>query len=76
MSGASFPKTHDLVLLRQLCDQLGLIIPTPIKQLNTLSDYGVRVRYPGDDPTAVDAQEAFDIAKSVRQFARKHLGLK
>jgi HEPN domain-containing protein len=41
-----------------------------------LSDYAVATRYPGEMPTAEDAKEAIDIAKSVRKFARKWLGLK
>lgn len=45
------------------------------KHLNTLTDYAVRTRYPGEDPTAEDAKEAIELAKLVRNFARKFLGL-
>ncbi|MBU0511582.1 MAG: HEPN domain-containing protein [Chloroflexi bacterium] len=69
-----FAKVHDLVLLNQQCMQAGVWIGIDVKQLNTLYDYAVRVRYPGDDPTEDDAREAFQIAKAVRRFSRKWLG--
>ena len=43
--------------------------------IHTLSDYAVRVRYPGDDPTPDEAREALTIAKAVRRFARKFLNV-
>jgi hypothetical protein len=36
----------------------------------------VLVRYPGDIPTPEDAREALEIAKTVRRFARRFLGVK
>ncbi len=41
----------------------------------SLSYYAVRVRYPGEDPTPEEAREAIDMARVVRRFARKWLGL-
>ena len=37
--------------------------------------YAVRTRYPGNDPTAEHAKEAIELAKLVRNFARKLLGV-
>jgi HEPN domain-containing protein len=74
--GQTFPKTHDLVLLSDLCAQTGLLVGVPTKQLNTLSDQAVRVRYPGAAPTPAEAREAVETAKTVRTFARKLLGVK
>jgi HEPN domain-containing protein len=73
--GADFPKTHDLLLLNNLCSANGIFLEIEQKHLNTLTDYAVRTRYPGDDPTAEDAKEAIELAKLVRDIARKFLGM-
>jgi HEPN domain-containing protein len=73
--GASFPMTHDLLLLNNLCSSAGVFLEIDPKLLNTLSDFAVRIRYPGEEPTLVDAKEALEIAKLVRVFARKFLGM-
>ena len=72
---ADFPKTHDLLLLNNLCLINGILLEIDPKHLNTLTDYAVRTRYPGNDPTAEDAKEAIELAKLVRNFARKFLGM-
>ncbi|MBX3002224.1 MAG: HEPN domain-containing protein [Caldilineaceae bacterium] len=68
--GAEFPKTHDLLLLNSLCEQIGILVAVDAKPLNTLSDYAVRVRYPGEEPTPEDARDAYKTAQVVRRFAR------
>jgi len=73
--GADFPKTHDLLLLNNLCSANGMFLEVEPKHLNTLADYAVRARYPGDDPTVDDAKEAIELAKLVRDIARKFLGI-
>jgi HEPN domain-containing protein len=73
--GASFPKTHDLILLDGLCQQSGILVGIEAKQLHALSDYAVRARYPGDDPTPEEAREALEIAKMVRRLGRRWLGI-
>jgi HEPN domain-containing protein len=73
--GADFPKTHDLLMLNNLCSAAGIFLEIDPKHLNTLTDYAVRTRYPGNDPTADDAKEAIKLAKLVRNFARNFLGL-
>lgn len=73
--GADFPKTHDLLMLNNLCSTNGILLEINPKHLNTLSDYAVRTRYPGADPTAEDAKEALELTKLVRKFARKFLGI-
>ncbi|GAB4541905.1 MAG: HEPN domain-containing protein [Anaerolineales bacterium] len=72
---ADFPKTHDLLMLNNLCSINGIFLEINPRHLNTLTDYAVRARYPGADPTADDAKEAIELAKLVRNFARKFLGL-
>ena len=73
--GADFPKTHDLLMLNGLCSSNGIFLEINSKHLNTLTDYAVRTRCPGNDPTVDDAKEALALAKLVRSFARKYLGL-
>jgi HEPN domain-containing protein len=71
----AFPKTHDLLMLTTLCDENGILIPIDPKDLNRLNDYSIQVRYPGENPTLEEAQEALEIAKKVRLFVRKFLSL-
>jgi HEPN domain-containing protein len=73
--GADFPKTHDLLLLNNLCSTKGILLEIDPKHLNTLTDYAVRTRYPGNDPTVEDAREGIELAKLVRNIARKFLGM-
>ena len=73
--GIEFPKTHDLLMLNNLCSAAGIFLEINQKHLNTLSDYAVRTRYPGDAPTVNDAKEAIELAKLVRNLARKFLGM-
>ena len=70
---APISKTHDLLLLNDLCDKAGILLGLDSRRLNTLSDHAVKVRYPGDDPTHEEALEALEIAKTVRRFARAFL---
>jgi HEPN domain-containing protein len=70
-----FSRTHDLLLLNDLCDRAGVLLGLDGQRLNTLSDHAVKARYPGDDPTPEEAREALEIAKTVRRFARIFLGL-
>src|SRR3990172_17925 len=69
--GANFPKTHDLLMLNNLCSAIGIFLEIDPKHLNTLTDYAVRTRYPGEGPTPGDAKEAMEIAKLIRSFSRK-----
>jgi len=73
---AVFPKTHDLQILSDLCTHNGILVGTDPKRLHELSEYGVKVRYPGDDPILAEARQAFEIAKSICLFARKLFGIR
>lgn len=46
------------------------------KRINDLSNYAVRVRYPGTEPTLEEARDAMEITKSIRKFARTYLDIK
>ena len=62
-------------MLNNLCSAVGIFLEIDPKHLNTLTDYAVRTRYPGNNPTVDDAKEAIELAKLVRNFARKFLGM-
>ncbi len=70
-----FPMTHDLLVLNDLCSGVGIFLEIDPKFLNTLTDYAVRTRYPGEGPSLSDAKEAMEIAKLIRKFARNFLGI-
>lgn len=72
----SFPKTHDLTILNKICEKAGVLLGINEDDLDLLSGYAARARYPGAEPTIEDAREAQQTAKTVRQFTRTFLGLK
>lgn len=67
---SGLPRTHDLVALHDLCMQVALPVRMEADQLDRLNAYAVQVRYPGDDPTLEEAQEAVEIAQAVRRWVR------
>jgi len=72
----AFPHTHDLAALNTICQQNGIILPVSEDNLEKLSAFAVEVRYPGIiQPTIDEAKEALQIAKEIRRFARKYLGI-
>lgn len=70
-----FPKTHNLPALP------ALVIPADSTwnmlqvALTKLDDYGVEFRYPGRDATTMDAQDAQQFCRIVREAARRSFGL-
>jgi len=74
--GGAFSRVHDLVILSDECARAGIPVPISQDHLSSLSFYAVRVRYPGETPTADEAREAVKIAQEVRRFARRALGLR
>lgn len=73
--GASFPKAHDLQALNDLCIRSDLFFGLSPDDLDILSSYRVRVRYPGDDPTPDEAKQAMKIAQTIRRVIRRFLEL-
>ena len=70
-----FPRTHDLAALGSLCQQQGIILPVSDDALELLSAYAVEARYPGTLPSKEDAQEAIEVARTLRRFVKKLLSL-
>jgi len=71
-----FPKTHDLLILDSLCAGAGIFTGFTKENLGRLTGYTVHTCYSGNQPTPAEAQEALEIAGTVRRFARTFLGLK
>lgn len=70
-----FPKTHDLRQLANLCVQAGVALDLDLDQVDQLTFYASRVRYPGEDPTDEEAEEARSITSDVRVAVRLLLGV-
>ncbi len=71
-----FSKVHDLLELSKQCSNAGIFLELDDDKLDSLSDYAIRVRYPGAPLVTEDAKQAIATAKLVRRFVRKLLGLK
>ncbi len=74
--GAAFPKTHDLPTLNTLCEQNGILTGFSVDDLSFLTDCAVTVRYPGAEPSVEEARQAVEVARAVRAFARRFLGVR
>ena len=71
----AFPKTHNLIILLNLCLQLDPTIDLQRPTLVLLDRYAVRYRYPGDWADRDEARQAYRAATEFRQFMRAKLGL-
>lgn len=70
-----FPKTHDIEQLVHMAapgEPLWVALGPAAKRL---SDYAVRIRYPGNEVTAHEMKTAHKDAKAIRLEARAALGL-
>ena len=67
-----FPKTHDLQQLLGLAGKRDAALAESLRDVATLTPYGVEARYPGDAPdvTVEDAQSALKVAGLVRDQVR------
>ena len=63
LNDIDIPKTHDLPTLNTMCIDAGILTGFDPQQLIDLTEYAVRKRYPGNQPTREEAQEAIEIAK-------------
>ncbi len=66
--GCNVGKTHDLVKLATECADILPAIEALEEELESISDYGVAVRYPDGfcDPTLEEARHVYEIALTVR----------
>ena len=74
-AGISFHRTHDLLVLLNLCLPVEPLWSPYAKTVDELSDYAVDFRYPGHFSTLAEARKALKNCKAVRQEVRASLGL-
>ncbi|MBI4358903.1 MAG: HEPN domain-containing protein [Candidatus Omnitrophica bacterium] len=70
---AYFPKTHDLILLNNLCVKSSGDFELISDLVLLINPYSVEFRYPGEQATKSDAKKAFQQSAEVRGFVRKKL---
>ena len=68
-----FERTHNLTTLLDLCLPLDQGFENLRGELEKLENYSVAVRYPGARVSVEIAQEAFALAKKIREFVRTKL---
>jgi len=71
----SFTKTHDLGAILNLLIPVEPTWESMRKELDSLTDRAVEVRYPGYSTQAREASEAVQIARKVRHTVRTAFGL-
>ncbi|MGI8551807.1 MAG: HEPN domain-containing protein [Dehalococcoidia bacterium] len=72
---ATFPRTHNLIELLELCLLLDGSVESQRSSLILLDRYAVRYRYPGDSANQSLAQQAFAAATRLRAFLRQQLAI-
>lgn len=70
----TFPKTHNLIELLELCLVVDPDFEIQRNLLIVLDRYAVRYRYPGDTADKDEARDAYRTAKVLRAFLRNKLG--
>ena len=71
----SFPKTHNLIELLEICVQRDASFDLHRSSMIALEGYTVRFRYPGDIAEKADARSATLHAEVIRKFVRGKLGI-
>ncbi|NOS71337.1 MAG: HEPN domain-containing protein [Verrucomicrobia bacterium] len=74
-AGVSFPRTHDLLKLLNLCLPVEPLWASFTKVVDTMSDYAVDFRYPGQSATLAEARQCLKDAKAIRREVRLSFGL-
>ncbi len=67
--GIEFPRTHNIGELLDLLIPVAGNVATSLREANTLTPYGVEIRYPSDFPDVLPGEEAalLALAQRVRQ---------
>jgi len=71
--GISFPKTHDLVSLKDLASSRLPEIELIVDFLKYLNRFSMVSRYPGEDATVDQARRALKATKEIRTFFTSRL---
>jgi HEPN domain-containing protein len=74
-AGIAFPRTHDLRQLLNLCLVVEPLWSDYETRAETLTDYAVSFRYPGESATLAEAKRALKDCQALRAEVRRSLGL-
>ena len=74
-AGIAFPRTHDLLTLLTLCLPVDPLWSSFTNIVDTLSDYAVDFRYPGQSATLTEARRSLKATKALRREVRVSFGL-
>lgn len=73
LKGISFPKTHDLVLLKKFCMEKDADFEFISDLIISLNPYSVEFRYPGEQATRQDMKIALAAVKEIRELIKRKL---
>ena len=73
--GVVFPYTHDLETLTQLALPAEAGLSALLSRMQVLTGHAVEFRYPGRSADQMDADDALETARLVREIIRPRLGL-
>ena len=73
LKGIDFPKTHDLILLKNLALKTESDFEFIADLAAVLTPYAVEFRYPGEQATSKDVKMAIAAIKEMRDFILKKL---
>ena len=74
-AGLPFSRTHDLLLLLDLCLPAAPLLESFRPSLAILKNFAVHIRYPGEDASRTDARDVLRRAEAIRTATREHLGM-
>jgi HEPN domain-containing protein len=74
-AGISFPRTHDLLQLLNLCLPVEPLWSSLAAVADAMTDYAVDFRYPGHSATLSEARDCLKNCKVIRREIRLSLGL-
>ena len=70
LQGVPFPKSHDLVVLRNLASQHDGSFELVRDLIKQIDEYAVRFRYPGEEADRKEAKRAISVMEELRRFVR------
>lgn len=73
--GIPFVKTHEIGELITRCEERDKAISVLKEEADKLTDYAVNIRYPEEtfEPPLLEAREAFEVAKKIRNYVLERL---
>jgi HEPN domain-containing protein len=74
-AGIAFPKSHDLVILLNLCVAAEPFWTIHLAKMKFLTQWAILACYPGASATTSDAKQAVGICRGLRRVAREGLGI-